>query len=335
MYLEIATTALSLVHKVFLLKKDKTIAWVTGIVASVLSIIYFYIVGLNIYSGLEIGLTVLMLYGLMKNKTRRVENIITVFTGLLCIFLGYLSLSGFLTVLELVSSIIPLLAIYFLTNNKNKLGWMCMVATCLITTYVVFEKGQFVFAVYQIISLLLAIYGLVRSFIVIKDEEVHIVSYDPNWIKKFNEEKELIEKTIDSFITGGVHHVGSTSVPRLSAKPIIDIMVGVESLEKAKPCIESLSKIDYCYYPYKPELMHWFCKPSPEYRTHHLYLIETSNPEFKARLAFRDYLISHPEKAKEYEELKLKLADEFKDDREAYTQAKTDFIKEITRLAME
>lgn len=168
-----------------------------------------------------------------------------------------------------------------------------------------------------------------------KDEEVHIVAYDPNWVEKFNVEKELLQQTIGSLITGGIHHVGSTSVSGLSAKPIIDIMVGVDSLEKTKSCIELLSKIDYCYYPYKPELMHWFCKPSPEHRTHHLYLIERSNPEFKKRLAFRDYLISHPDKAREYESLKVDLSNEFKNDREAYTQAKTDFIEEVLVLAME
>ena len=80
--------------------------------------------------------------------------------------------------------------------------------------------------------------------------------------------------------------------------------------------------------------MHWFCKPSPEHRTHHLYLIETNHPEFRARLAFRNYLISHPDRALEYEKLKISLADKFKNDREAYTEAKTAFITTTIKLAV-
>lgn len=168
----------------------------------------------------------------------------------------------------------------------------------------------------------------------VNNESIHIVTYDQTWPEKFEKEKELIQTTIGSYITGGIHHVGSTSIPELSAKPIIDIMVGVESLEKAKPCIELLTKIDYQYYPYKPDTMIWFCKPSPEHRTHHLYLIETTNPEFKARLAFRDYLRNHPQERKEYEELKTQLAEKFTNDREAYTQAKTEFVETILKKTL-
>lgn len=168
----------------------------------------------------------------------------------------------------------------------------------------------------------------------IKDESIHITPYDETWVQKFEEEKNLIDKTIGTFITGGIHHVGSTAVPGLSAKPIIDIMVGVKNLEESKPYIELLSKIHYQYYPYKPDQMLWFCKPSPEKRTHHLYLIETTNPEFKARLAFRDYLRNHPEERKEYQVLKINLAEKFTDDREAYTQAKTNFVEDILKKAL-
>lgn len=166
------------------------------------------------------------------------------------------------------------------------------------------------------------------------EEKIFLVSYDPNWVSKFEEEKVLIQKTIGNFITGGIHHIGSTSIPGLSAKPIIDILVGVDSLEKTKPCIELLKEIEYCYYPYKTESRHWFCKPSLEKRTHHVHLIETSHPEFKAVLAFRDYLITYPEKAKEYEDLKVELARKFANDREAYTEGKTNFVKAVTEQAL-
>mgnify|MGYP001794722194 CR=1 FL=1 len=166
------------------------------------------------------------------------------------------------------------------------------------------------------------------------DEQIKIIPYDSSWPAKFEKEKKLIENTIGEFIHGGIHHIGSTSIPNLSAKPIIDILVGVESLEKSKPCIELLSKIHYQYSPYKPDIEHWFCKPSPEHRTHHLHLIAAGHPEFKARLAFRDYLRTHEDAKSNYEKLKLRLAEEFRNDREAYTQAKGQFVKAILTKAL-
>lgn len=163
----------------------------------------------------------------------------------------------------------------------------------------------------------------------VKDEGVHLVPYNLTWPLQFEEEKKLIKKTIGQWITGEINHVGSTAIPGISAKPIIDIMVGVESLEASKPCIERLSKINYLYYPYRPESMHWFLKPSPERRTHHLYLIPVSHPQYKARLEFRDYLRDHPKERQEYEELKRELAKKFRNDREGYTLAKTQFITDI------
>lgn len=166
-----------------------------------------------------------------------------------------------------------------------------------------------------------------------EEAKIEIVPYDPAWLDKFLQEKKLIEATIGEYIAGGVHHIGSTAVPNLAAKPIIDIMVGVDSLEASRPCIDLLSGIQYNYFPYHPESEHWFCKPSPQYRTHHLHIIATTHPEFTARLAFRDYLRGHPDEAKAYEDLKKKLALEFRDDREAYTDAKTDFVKTIVAKA--
>ncbi len=167
-----------------------------------------------------------------------------------------------------------------------------------------------------------------------KEEEIRISPYDPTWPDKFEKEKKSIEKCLGSRIFGGVHHVGSTSVPGLSAKPIIDIMVGVKNLEEAKSCIDLLSTIHYQYFPYKPEYMHWFCKPSLEHRTHHLYLMEPQSKAWMARLAFRDSLRVYPETRKAYEELKITLAEKFRDNREAYTDAKTEFINAVVDEAL-
>ncbi len=164
MSLESVVVLLSFIHKAFLSKADKTIAWIVGIIASIISVYYFYIIGLNIYSGLWVGLTVLMSYGLLKNKTARIEDLINLFTGILCLILAYLSFVGLLTIFEMISSISALLAIYFLAHKKDKLGWSIWIVTYLITTWVVYEKWQILMVIYQFFSLILAVFSLIDSY---------------------------------------------------------------------------------------------------------------------------------------------------------------------------
>jgi GrpB-like predicted nucleotidyltransferase (UPF0157 family) len=154
------------------------------------------------------------------------------------------------------------------------------------------------------------------------DEAVRVVPHNPTWGASFEEEAELIRALIGPWITGGIHHVGSTAVPHLEAKPVIDIAVGVESLEASRPCIQLLGEIRYLHSPYRADVMHWFCKPDPARRTHHLHLIPTGSPRFNDELVFRDYLRNHPDLAAEYGALKRRLATEHPEDREAYTRAK-------------
>ncbi len=164
-----------------------------------------------------------------------------------------------------------------------------------------------------------------------EEQPIEVVAYDPAWPPRFEEERDLLEKTIGPLIDGGIHHVGSTAVPGLAAKPIIDVMVGVRSLEEALRVFDALAAIGYCYWPHRP-WMHWFCKPSPAARTHHLHLIERRHPQFAARLAFRDYLRVHPETADAYAALKIELARKYRGDREGYTEAKAEFVHSIERL---
>jgi len=161
------------------------------------------------------------------------------------------------------------------------------------------------------------------------NEAVVVVPHDVRWAMRFEEEAELLRATIGKWITGGVHHVGSTAVPGLRAKPIIDIAVGVEGLEAARPCISVLRGIDYLYSPYRGDVMHWFCKPDPGRRTHHLHLMPTGSKRLVAEIAFRDYLVAHPDRASEYGALKERLADEHVEDREAYTRAKAGFVEAV------
>lgn len=165
------------------------------------------------------------------------------------------------------------------------------------------------------------------------NEPVRIAPYDPGWPDRFQEERELLTAAIAAWVEGGIHHVGSTSVPGLAAKPVIDILVGVRSLAEAQGTFELLAQLGYMYAPYRPEEMHWFCKPHPSRRTHHLHLVPASSARFADELLFRDYLRANAQSADEYLALKRRLARTFSDDREAYTLAKGDFILRVLQQA--
>src|SRR5262249_58343933 len=101
-----------------------------------------------------------------------------------------------------------------------------------------------------------------------------------------------------------------------------------------RPAIDAATSIGYCYFPYQAELKHWFCKPSPAFRTHHLHLVPLGSPQWVRPIAFREYLRAHGNVAAEYEALKRRLAGEFRLDREAYTNAKSPFIDAVTDRAL-
>jgi GrpB-like predicted nucleotidyltransferase (UPF0157 family) len=158
---------------------------------------------------------------------------------------------------------------------------------------------------------------------------IRIAPYDPAWPDSFARERAALEAAIGPWAVGGIHHVGSTAVPGLAAKPIVDILVGVEDLESSRACFEPLARLEYRYAPYLSEEMHWFCKPHPDRRTHHLHLAPATGRRYADELAFRDRLRSDPETAAAYSALKRELAARHSEDREAYTEAKTEFIRGV------
>jgi GrpB-like predicted nucleotidyltransferase (UPF0157 family) len=163
---------------------------------------------------------------------------------------------------------------------------------------------------------------------------VHVVPYDAVWPTLFREEEARLRRELAEWLVGPIEHVGSTAIPGLVAKPVIDIMAAVESLETSRDAIAAASRLDYVYFPYRPDVMHWFCKPSPAFRTHHLHLVPINSRLWIERVAFRDYLRGDAAAAAEYATLKLTLAKQFEFDREAYTDAKTPFIQRIIALAL-
>jgi len=171
-------------------------------------------------------------------------------------------------------------------------------------------------------------------------EHVSIVPYDPNWPRMFDEEKQHLLDCLPKEMIRRIEHFGSTAIPGLAAKPIVDMLVEVTSLEETKtrivPVLESQG-YDYFWRPTRgddtPPFYAWFIKrDATGARTHHIHMIEREFEQWE-RLLFRDYLIEHPEVAKEYEALKLGLANDHPNDRIAYTEGKTDFVVRLTHLA--
>lgn len=173
-----------------------------------------------------------------------------------------------------------------------------------------------------------------KSYLTLKyqkmtDPKITLEPYSTRWKEKFLIEKSRLNDILIDYLVGSIEHVGSTAVEGLIAKPTIDIMVGVSSLKDSFNAIKLLTNSGYCYYPYKPEQMHWFCAPSPEKRDFHLHLIPFESKLWQERIAFRNALQQSISLRQQYAELKLSLMQEDDSDRDKYSRAKTPFIKKV------
>ena len=164
---------------------------------------------------------------------------------------------------------------------------------------------------------------------------IQIVDYDPKWPAMYDLEKDLILATVGGVVIG-LEHVGSTAVPGLGAKPIIDIMAAVRTIDDVVEIIEPLSRIGYAYVPEYEEFIperRYFRKGAAEPSSHHLHVVEPTTDFWKDHLLFRDYLGARPEEASEYEAFKRDLAGEIAQDRVAFTDAKTPFAESVLERA--
>jgi GrpB-like predicted nucleotidyltransferase (UPF0157 family) len=168
-------------------------------------------------------------------------------------------------------------------------------------------------------------------------DEVEIVAYDPRWPLLFDEEAKRLRMVLDPSLIVGLEHFGSTAIPGLSAKPIIDILIAVRSLAATQVTfVEALRRLDYVYWADNPKKDRmFFVKGMPPFgskRSHHVHVTEPRGEMWK-RLAFRDYLRAHPEEAETYGRLKRRLAAEHQTDREVYTAAKSAYVASVMRKA--
>lgn len=169
-------------------------------------------------------------------------------------------------------------------------------------------------------------------------DEIHLAPYDPCWPELFRQERDHLRACLPAELLGRIEHFGSTAVPGLTAKPVVDLLVEVTDLEATEARIAPILEDQGYDYFWRPTISPddgmpwyaWFIKRDAHgARTHHIHMIEPDFPHWE-RLYFRDYLIAHPKVAQEYERLKTDLATTHVNDREAYTVGKTDFIARVT-----
>ena len=164
-------------------------------------------------------------------------------------------------------------------------------------------------------------------------DAVLMEAYDLKWPMQAAEEIAKLKAMLNFPWLVDIQHVGSTAIPNLAAKPILDLTIGVTNLEEIQGLIAILLNEDYIFWEDNPDKSKlFFVKGMPPFakqRTHHIHVMPISHPEWLLRPLFRDYLITHPEARQAYADLKHKLAALYQYDREAYTEAKTAFVRAI------
>jgi GrpB-like predicted nucleotidyltransferase (UPF0157 family) len=163
---------------------------------------------------------------------------------------------------------------------------------------------------------------------------VEIVPYDPQWPSLFREAAaELCAAFGENLVVH--HHIGSTAIPGMPAKPVIDAMPVVQDIERVADAEPALIRIGYePRGEYGISGRRYFVKEVEGRRSHHVHAFEVNHPAVTRHLAFRDFLIAHPDEARRYAELKLKLADRYRNERQSYVEGKASFIAELERRAL-
>ena len=162
--------------------------------------------------------------------------------------------------------------------------------------------------------------------------KIYMVPHDPQWRQEFQQETEKIAAALGGAVVA-VHHIGSTAIPTIYAKPIIDMLLVVNDIQALDEKQTNMEALGY-------ESLGEFGIPGRRYfrrdnalgdRTHQIHAFESDSPQITRHLAFRDYMIDNPDTAQEYSDLKRELAAKYPNDSEAYMDGKDEFIQEIDR----
>jgi GrpB-like predicted nucleotidyltransferase (UPF0157 family) len=161
--------------------------------------------------------------------------------------------------------------------------------------------------------------------------EIIISDYDPIWVALFEIEKSRLETSLASYAPA-IEHIGSTSVPGLAAKPVIDIMVGIANEEDLDALIIPVETLDFEYVKQYEDVMpyrRYFRRDTGGIRSHHIHAVVSTHEFWTTHLAFRNHLRSNSADTSAYEALKRRLAVEYRFDPKGYTDAKAEFIQKI------
>jgi GrpB-like predicted nucleotidyltransferase (UPF0157 family) len=170
-------------------------------------------------------------------------------------------------------------------------------------------------------------------------DRLYVAPYDPGWATAFETERIRLADALGP-LARRIDHNGSTSVPGLAAKPIIDIQISVDRLQPLHAYAAPLQALGYTHLPHAEDdlVCPFFHRPATWPHTHHIHVVEHGGDEERRTLLFRDYLREHADAKQAYADLKQRLAPQFNATdpgaREAYAQAKTDFIERMIRLAL-
>ncbi|MRC26954.1 GrpB family protein [Bacillus thuringiensis] len=164
--------------------------------------------------------------------------------------------------------------------------------------------------------------------------KIVVVPHENHWSEKFQMEAKRLKSAMSETVK--IHHIGSTSVPGLAAKPIIDMIMEVENIERVDRWNERFIELGYIV---KGEngisRRRYFIHGTEEKRSYHLHVFEKGNPEIVRHLVFRDYMMAHCEEAEAYATLKKELAEKYTYDSALYTEGKNEFVRNVDEKAKE
>lgn len=162
--------------------------------------------------------------------------------------------------------------------------------------------------------------------------KVEVLPHQVEWSNMFRDESRKITNVFEKEILN-VFHIGSTAIPNIKAKPVIDIMVEVINIENVDNFNNDMKQLGYKALGENGIPNRRFFKKGGDNRTHHVHIFEQGNEEISRHLRFRDYMIAHPEEAMKYSQLKEYLAEKFPNNIEKYIEGKNNYIKEIDNKA--
>jgi len=161
---------------------------------------------------------------------------------------------------------------------------------------------------------------------------VKLVPYNKEWADIFEQERKLLNKILGDDTK--IEHVGSTSIPGIESKPIIDIVLGYSDGNQKEKIYDLLKSAGYEDMGEKGRIEHrFFAKGSNDNRTHYIHVVKINSAGWNEYILFRDFLLKDERARNDYNKLKKELAEKYKDIREKYTEAKTKFINDILNKA--